>query len=86
MACPCRRAEQEALDDAAAGGLKQTLFSGEGLVMRFRGRGRIWLQTRTLGQTTGIAILGAFWAGRVILQYGAIPAGGATAARFCRCD
>ncbi len=36
--------------------------------------------TRTLGQTTGIAILGAFWAGRVILQYGAIPAGGATAA------
>jgi uncharacterized protein (TIGR00266 family) len=35
------------------GGLKQTLFSGEGLVMRFRGRGRIWLQTRTLGQTAG---------------------------------
>jgi EmrB/QacA subfamily drug resistance transporter len=36
--------------------------------------------TRTLGQTTGIAILGAFWASRVIAQYGAIPAGGATAA------
>ena len=35
------------------GGLKQTLFSGEGLVMRFSGRGRIWLQTRTLGQTAG---------------------------------
>jgi len=35
------------------GGLKQTLFSGEGLVMRFRGQGRIWLQTRTLGQTAG---------------------------------
>ena len=36
--------------------------------------------TRTLGQTTGIAVLGAFWAGRVIFQYGAIPAGGATTA------
>ena len=35
------------------GGLKQTLFSGEGLVMRFRGRGKIWLQTRTLGSTAG---------------------------------
>ena len=35
------------------GGLKQTLFSGEGLVMTFRGRGRVWLQTRTLGQTAG---------------------------------
>jgi uncharacterized protein (TIGR00266 family) len=35
------------------GGLKQTLFSGEGLVMAFRGRGRVWLQTRTLGQTAG---------------------------------
>ncbi len=35
------------------GGLKQTLFSGEGLVMRFRGRGKLWLQTRTLGQTAG---------------------------------
>jgi len=28
------------------GGLKQTLFSGEGLVMRFSGQGRIFLQTR----------------------------------------
>ena len=31
-----------------AGGIKSTLFSGEGLTMRFNGRGRIWLQTRTL--------------------------------------
>lgn len=30
------------------GGLKSTLFSGEGLILRFSGRGRIWLQTRTL--------------------------------------
>lgn len=30
------------------GGLKSTLFSGEGLTLRFSGRGRIWLQTRTL--------------------------------------
>lgn len=35
------------------GGLKQTLFSGEGLVMQFQGRGKIWLQTRTLGSTAG---------------------------------
>lgn len=35
------------------GGLKQTLFSGEGLVMNFKGRGKIWLQTRTLGHTAG---------------------------------
>jgi uncharacterized protein (TIGR00266 family) len=35
------------------GGLKQTLFSGEGLVMRFKGQGKIWLQTRTLGSTAG---------------------------------
>lgn len=35
------------------GGVKQTLFSGEGLVMRFSGRGKIWLQTRTLGHTAG---------------------------------
>ncbi len=30
------------------GGLKQTLFSGEGLVMKFSGRGRLVLQTRHL--------------------------------------
>jgi uncharacterized protein (TIGR00266 family) len=35
------------------GGLKQTLFSGEGLVMRFAGTGKIWLQTRTLRETAG---------------------------------
>ncbi len=36
--------------------------------------------TRTLGQTTGIAILGALWAGRVMAYYGAILPGGATTA------
>lgn len=35
------------------GGIKQTMFSGEGLVMRFSGRGKIWLQTRTLPHTAG---------------------------------
>ena len=35
------------------GGLKQTMFSGEGLVMRFSGRGKLWLQTRTLPHTAG---------------------------------
>ena len=34
------------------GGLKQTLFSGEGLVMAFSGSGRIYLQTRHLGGLT----------------------------------
>ena len=29
------------------GGLKSTLFSGEGLVCRFRGPGRVWLQSRS---------------------------------------
>jgi uncharacterized protein (TIGR00266 family) len=29
------------------GGLKETLFSGEGLVMRFTGPGRVFLQTRS---------------------------------------
>ena len=29
------------------GGLKSTLFSGEGLVCTFRGPGRVWLQTRS---------------------------------------
>jgi EmrB/QacA subfamily drug resistance transporter len=36
--------------------------------------------TRTLGQTVGIATLGAFWAGRVIVHTGAILPGGATTA------
>ncbi|MCB9919782.1 MAG: TIGR00266 family protein [Planctomycetes bacterium] len=35
------------------GGLKQTMFSGEGLTMHFRGRGRLWLQTRTLPELAG---------------------------------
>ena len=35
------------------GGLKQTLFSGEGLVMRFSGQGRIYLQTRQLPALAG---------------------------------
>lgn len=35
------------------GGMKQTLFSGEGLVMRFRGRGKIFLQTRQLSALAG---------------------------------
>lgn len=35
------------------GGLKATLFSGEGLTMNFRGQGTIWLQTRTLPATAG---------------------------------
>ncbi len=36
--------------------------------------------TRTLGQTTGIAVLGAFWAARVMKYAGEVVAGGATAA------
>ncbi|MEW5956667.1 MAG: DHA2 family efflux MFS transporter permease subunit [Chloroflexota bacterium] len=36
--------------------------------------------TRTLGQVSGIAILGALWASRVIYHHGAILPGGATAA------
>jgi uncharacterized protein (TIGR00266 family) len=31
-----------------AGGLKSTLFSGEGLVLEFTGKGTVWLQTRNL--------------------------------------
>ncbi len=38
---------------SAPGGLKSTFFSGEGLVMRFSGRGKIWLQTRHLVGTAG---------------------------------
>lgn len=36
--------------------------------------------SRTLGQTTGIAVLGALWAGRVAAYAGAMPPDGATAA------
>ena len=35
------------------GGVKQTLFSGEGLVMRFTGRGKIFLQSRHLPGLSG---------------------------------
>ncbi|RME76003.1 MAG: DHA2 family efflux MFS transporter permease subunit [Chloroflexi bacterium] len=36
--------------------------------------------TRTLGQVTGISVLGAVWAGRVMAHYGRLLTGGATAA------
>ncbi|MCB9487966.1 MAG: TIGR00266 family protein [Deltaproteobacteria bacterium] len=35
------------------GGLKSTLLSGEGLVARFKGRGKLYIQTRTLGALLG---------------------------------
>lgn len=35
------------------GGLKQTLFSGEGLMMHFQGSGKLYLQTRHLGGLAG---------------------------------
>jgi uncharacterized protein (TIGR00266 family) len=35
------------------GGLKQTLFSGEGLVMKFSGAGTVYLQSRHLGGLAG---------------------------------
>ncbi len=35
------------------GGIKQTLFSGEGLVMAFEGTGKIYVQTRHLGGLVG---------------------------------
>ncbi len=35
------------------GGIKQTLFSGEGLVMKFSGRGRVYLQSRNIQGTVG---------------------------------
>lgn len=31
------------------GGYKSFFFSGEGLICRFRGKGRVWIQTRTTG-------------------------------------
>ncbi len=33
-----------------AGGIKELFFSGEGLVAKFKGRGKIWIQTRTLAE------------------------------------
>ena len=35
------------------GGIKSTLFSGEGLVLEFTGRGKVWVQTRTLKGLAG---------------------------------
>lgn len=35
------------------GGLKSTLLSGEGLVIKFSGRGKVWLQTRNQGGLVG---------------------------------
>lgn len=35
------------------GGLKQTFFSGEGLVLRLEGRGKVYLQTRTVPSLAG---------------------------------
>lgn len=34
---------------AAAGDLKSTIFSGEGLVMNFSGKGTLWMQSRNVG-------------------------------------
>lgn len=36
-----------------AGGLKATLLSGEGLVARFRGTGKVWIQTRSVSDYIG---------------------------------
>lgn len=36
----------------AFGGYKSLFFSGEGLVCLFQGQGRVWIQTRKLGQLT----------------------------------
>ncbi len=36
-----------------AGGLKATLLSGEGLVARFRGKGKVWIQTRSVSDYIG---------------------------------
>jgi hypothetical protein len=39
--------EQTTFSVNRVGGLKSTLFSGEGLVCEFTGPGRVWLQTRS---------------------------------------
>ncbi len=36
-----------------AGGLKATLLSGEGLVAKFRGSGKVWIQTRSVSDYIG---------------------------------
>ncbi len=35
------------------GGLKSTLLSGEGLIAEFEGSGRLWIQTRSIGDFVG---------------------------------
>lgn len=35
----------------SSGGVKSFLFSGEGLVCKFTGQGRVWIQSRNLGQS-----------------------------------
>jgi uncharacterized protein (TIGR00266 family) len=37
------------------GGYKSLFFSGEGFVCRFKGKGKIWIQTRSVGAFTGWA-------------------------------
>lgn len=37
----------------SVGGFKSFLFSGEGLVMEFSGRGRVWIQSRNLNALVG---------------------------------
>lgn len=39
-----------------AGGLKSVLFSGEGLVVELTGRGKVWIQTRTLDSFAGTLV------------------------------
>ncbi len=40
-------------DVRGVGGLKTTLLSGEGLVAEFRGQGKVWIQTRSIGEYIG---------------------------------
>jgi uncharacterized protein (TIGR00266 family) len=46
---------EESLDYSIsrAGGLKATLLSGEGLVAEFKGSGKVWIQTRSIGDYIG---------------------------------
>ncbi|MEM0089288.1 MAG: TIGR00266 family protein, partial [Archaeoglobaceae archaeon] len=36
-----------------AGNLKATLLSGEGLVAEFNGKGKVWIQTRSISEFVG---------------------------------
>ena len=36
-------------DVTSVGGMKSLFFSGEGLVCKFKGQGRVWIQTRHAG-------------------------------------